>query len=144
MEIEMKIGTDDIRAPEHTHRPRGIFRSDFPELSTSWPFGKSIYENPIHAADRINVPGYRYVRELFYSRSPSFIVTDKVVDGLNLLAKIIEQCRISNSNYRISKYKTESYYRVHLKMFSTLFIQRMYSRYVLYIDPWQTFKNTEI
>lgn len=53
-------GTDDIRAPEHTHRPRSIFRSDYPELhSTSWPFGKSIFENPIHAADRINVPGYR-------------------------------------------------------------------------------------
>jgi len=61
----MEIGTDDIKAPEHTHRPRGIFRSDFPELhSTSWPFGKSIFENPIHAADRINVPGYRCVYEL--------------------------------------------------------------------------------
>ncbi|XP_017876214.2 uncharacterized protein LOC108622682 [Ceratina calcarata] len=56
-------GTDDIRAPEHTHRPRGIFRSDYPELHSglSWPFGKSIFENPIHAADRINVPGYRYL-----------------------------------------------------------------------------------
>ncbi|XP_071555990.1 uncharacterized protein Mf isoform X1 [Temnothorax nylanderi] len=66
-------GTDDIRAPEHTHRPRGIFRSDFPELhSTSWPFGKSIYENPIHAADRINVPGYRYlpVHREIYGYSP--------------------------------------------------------------------------
>jgi hypothetical protein len=63
--LNENIGTDDIRAPEHTHRPRGIFRSDFPELhSTSWPFGKSIYENPIHAADRINVPGYRCVRKL--------------------------------------------------------------------------------
>lgn len=49
-----------MRAPEHTHRPRGLF-SDFPELrsSTSWPYGKSIYENPLHASDRINVPGYR-------------------------------------------------------------------------------------
>ncbi|KAL0101113.1 hypothetical protein PUN28_018752 [Cardiocondyla obscurior] len=66
-------GTDDIRAPEHTHRPRGIFRSEFPELhSTSWPFGKSIYENPIHAADRINVPGYRYlpVHREIYGYSP--------------------------------------------------------------------------
>lgn len=49
-----------MRAPEHTHRPRGIFRSDFPELhSASWPFGKSIFDDPAHAADRINVPGYR-------------------------------------------------------------------------------------
>lgn len=66
-------GTDDIRAPEHTHRPRGIFRSDFPELhSPSWPFGKSIFENPIHAADRINVPGYRYlpVHREIYGYSP--------------------------------------------------------------------------
>lgn len=61
-------GTDDMRAPEHTHRPRSIFRSDYPELSTSWPFGKSIFETPIHAADRINVPGYRYLpvhREIY-------------------------------------------------------------------------------
>ncbi|XP_076287951.1 myofilin isoform X2 [Lasioglossum baleicum] len=65
-------GTDDIRAPEHTHRPRGIFRSEYPELSTSWPFGKSIFENPIHAADRINVPGYRYlpVHREIYGYSP--------------------------------------------------------------------------
>lgn len=68
MKIKMETGTDDIRAPEHTHRPRGILRSEFPELhSTSWPFGKSIYENPIHAADRINVPGYRCVCKLFFS-----------------------------------------------------------------------------
>lgn len=60
IKLLIMIGTDDIRAPEHTHRPRSIFRSDYPELhSTSWPFGKSIFENPIHAADRINVPGYR-------------------------------------------------------------------------------------
>lgn len=60
IKLLIMTGTDDIRAPEHTHRPRSIFRSDYPELhSTSWPFGKSIFENPIHAADRINVPGYR-------------------------------------------------------------------------------------
>ncbi|XP_053972537.1 uncharacterized protein LOC128886015 isoform X1 [Hylaeus anthracinus] len=65
-------GTDDMRAPEHTHRPRSIFRSDYPELSSSWPFGKSIFENPIHAADRINVPGYRYlpVHREIYGYSP--------------------------------------------------------------------------
>ncbi|KAF7991384.1 hypothetical protein HCN44_002946 [Aphidius gifuensis] len=66
-------GTDDMRAPEHTHRPRGLF-SDFPELrsSTSWPYGKSIYENPLHASDRINVPGYRYlpVHREIYGSSP--------------------------------------------------------------------------
>ncbi|XP_043521254.1 uncharacterized protein LOC122534558 isoform X1 [Frieseomelitta varia] len=65
-------GTDDIRAPEHTHRPRSIFRSDYPELSATWPFGKSIFENPLHAADRINVPGYRYlpVHREIYGYSP--------------------------------------------------------------------------
>ncbi|XP_011311309.1 uncharacterized protein Mf isoform X3 [Fopius arisanus] len=66
-------GTDDMRAPEHTRRPRGIFSSDFPELhSSSWPFGKSIFDNPLHAADRINVPGYRYlpVHREIYGYSP--------------------------------------------------------------------------
>lgn len=66
-------GTDDMRAPEHTHRPRGIFRSDYPELHSSWnPFGKSIYDDPIHAADRINTPGYRYlpVHREIYGYSP--------------------------------------------------------------------------
>nr|XP_012140231.1 PREDICTED: uncharacterized protein LOC100882609 isoform X3 [Megachile rotundata] len=65
-------GTDDIRAPEHTHRPRSIFRSDYPELHSSWPFGKSIFENPLHAADRINLPGYRYlpVHREIYGYSP--------------------------------------------------------------------------
>ncbi|XP_033207233.1 uncharacterized protein LOC117166901 isoform X1 [Belonocnema kinseyi] len=66
-------GTDDMRAPEHTHRPRGIFRSDYPELhSSSWPFGKSIYDDPTHASDRINVPGYRYlpVHREIYGYSP--------------------------------------------------------------------------
>ncbi|XP_046749854.1 uncharacterized protein LOC124413368 isoform X1 [Diprion similis] len=66
-------GTDDMRAPEHTHRPRGIYRSDFPELhSTSWPWGKSIYDDPIHAGERINVPGYRYlpVHREIYGYSP--------------------------------------------------------------------------
>ncbi|KAK0180422.1 hypothetical protein PV327_006065 [Microctonus hyperodae] len=52
-------GTDDMRAPEHTRKPRSIF-SDYPELhSSSWPYGKSIFDNPSHASDRINVPGYR-------------------------------------------------------------------------------------
>ena len=59
IKLLLLTGTDDIRAPEHTHRPRSIFRSDYPELSATWPFGKSIFENPLHAADRINVPGYR-------------------------------------------------------------------------------------
>ncbi|XP_069677752.1 uncharacterized protein Mf isoform X3 [Periplaneta americana] len=58
-------GTDDMRAPERTSsRPRGVFRpllADFPELSSGWPYGKSIYEEPLHAVDRISVPGYRYL-----------------------------------------------------------------------------------
>ncbi|XP_057330389.1 uncharacterized protein LOC130670838 isoform X1 [Microplitis mediator] len=65
-------GTDDMRAPEHTRRPRSIF-SDYPELhSSSWPYGKSIFDNPSHASDRINVPGYRYlpVHREIYGYSP--------------------------------------------------------------------------
>ena len=56
-------GTDDMRAPESSRRPHGIFRplitSEFPEFS-AWPHSKSIYDEPIHPHDRINVPGYRY------------------------------------------------------------------------------------
>ncbi|XP_074111504.1 myofilin isoform X5 [Cotesia typhae] len=65
-------GTDDMRAPEHTRKPRSIF-SDYPELhSSSWPYGKSIFDNPSHASDRINVPGYRYlpVHREIYGYSP--------------------------------------------------------------------------
>ncbi|XP_039294274.1 uncharacterized protein LOC111049206 isoform X10 [Nilaparvata lugens] len=58
-------GTDDMRAPEQTHYSRyptrGVFRpllsTDFP----TWPSHKSIYDDPIHAGDRISVPGYRYL-----------------------------------------------------------------------------------
>ncbi|GLV35802.1 Myofilin [Carabus blaptoides fortunei] len=72
-------GSDDIRASEPTHRtPRGIFRplSDFPELhSTTWPYGKSIYDDPIHASERISVPGYRYnpIHRETYGYSPRAI-----------------------------------------------------------------------
>ena len=65
-------GTDDMRAPDRiTPRPRSIFRpllSDFPELSTGWPYSKSMYDEPLHAVDRISVPGYRYLpvsREIY-------------------------------------------------------------------------------
>ncbi|KAF4530983.1 hypothetical protein B566_EDAN013257 [Ephemera danica] len=59
-------GTDDMRAPEQTHRPRSVFRplfSDYPEYTSrldSWPYNKSIYDEPIGASDRISTPGYRY------------------------------------------------------------------------------------
>lgn len=77
-------GSDDMRAPEATRRPRGIFRplSEFPEFSSkleSWPFSKSIYDDPIRAAERINVPGYRYLpisRET-YGYSPRNIYADR-------------------------------------------------------------------
>lgn len=59
--FELKIfsGSDDIRATDPIHtRPRGIFRpiSEIPE----WPFSKSIYDDPVAAGERIQVPGYRY------------------------------------------------------------------------------------
>ncbi|XP_011505332.1 PREDICTED: uncharacterized protein LOC105368088 isoform X4 [Ceratosolen solmsi marchali] len=62
-------GTDDMRAPDYVHKPRSIFRTDYPDLHTSWnPFGKSIYDDPSHAAERIHSPGYRYLpmhREIY-------------------------------------------------------------------------------
>ncbi|XP_063228707.1 uncharacterized protein LOC134534296 isoform X2 [Bacillus rossius redtenbacheri] len=72
-------GTDDMRAPDRiTPRPRGIFRpllplsSEFPELSSSWPYSKSIYDDPTSPHDRITVPGYRYlpVHREIYGYSP--------------------------------------------------------------------------
>ena len=71
-------GTDDMRAPDLTHynRPRSVFRpllsADFP----TWP-SKSLYEEPIHAADRMSVPGYRYnpVSRETYGISPRPIYT---------------------------------------------------------------------
>ncbi|KAF2900281.1 hypothetical protein ILUMI_05903 [Ignelater luminosus] len=60
-------GSEDLRAPEgvYSGKPRGIFRpvSDFPTYSSTWdtwPYGKSIFDDPAHAAERVNVPGYRY------------------------------------------------------------------------------------
>jgi len=57
-------GTDDMRAPEMTHysrypSTRGMYKplTDFP----SWPSFKSMYDDPIHASERISVPGYRYL-----------------------------------------------------------------------------------
>ncbi|GLH07513.1 uncharacterized protein GBIM_12998 [Gryllus bimaculatus] len=64
-EIVKLGGSDDLRAPEPSVRPRrGLFRpllADFPELAHSWPLSKSIYDDPSLAADRITVPGYRYL-----------------------------------------------------------------------------------
>lgn len=47
-------GSEDIRA--HDRSPSGILRP----LEDSWPYSKSIYDDPIHAAERIHTPGYRY------------------------------------------------------------------------------------
>lgn len=58
----MLPGSDDIRATDHIYsKPRGIFRpiSEFAEFNT-WPYNKSIYDDPSAPADRIHVPGYRY------------------------------------------------------------------------------------
>ncbi|XP_022826567.1 uncharacterized protein LOC111356442 isoform X5 [Spodoptera litura] len=67
-------GSEDIRAEE---RYRPSRRSVFPELlSTSYPYTKSIYDDPIAAAERITVPGYRYLpvhREVYgYSPRPIY------------------------------------------------------------------------
>ncbi|XP_065158045.1 uncharacterized protein Mf isoform X1 [Atheta coriaria] len=51
-------GSEDIRADD-TKRPSSIFRP-ISDYDSTWPYGKSIYEDPIHAAERITIPGYRY------------------------------------------------------------------------------------
>lgn len=73
------LGSDDIRAGDVKHHsPRGLFRplSDFSDLhSTTWPYGKSIFDDPIHASERISVPGYRYqpIHRETYGYSPRMI-----------------------------------------------------------------------
>jgi hypothetical protein len=54
-----------MRAPEQSHYSRypsrsGSYRPALSDLP-SWPNVKSIYDDPIHAAERITVPGYRYL-----------------------------------------------------------------------------------
>lgn len=71
-------GSDDLRAPESVYSPRsrGIFRPLTDLHETTWPFTKSIYDDPIHAGERIHVPGYRYDplhRDVYgYSPRPIF------------------------------------------------------------------------
>lgn len=71
-------GSDDIRATDVSHRtPRGIFRplSDYASELNTWPYTKSIYDDPIHASERITVPGYRYmpIHRETYGYSPRAI-----------------------------------------------------------------------
>uniref|UniRef100_A0A6M2DQL2 Putative myofilin n=1 Tax=Xenopsylla cheopis TaxID=163159 RepID=A0A6M2DQL2_XENCH len=92
-------GSDDIRAPESAYRPKSAFRplSSFPEFTSTWPLSRSIYDDPSHAAERITVPGYRYLpihRETYgysprdiYPRSldryrPSYYVPKKYQSAL--------------------------------------------------------------
>ena len=51
-------GSEDIRADD-TKRPSSIFRP-ISDYESTWPYGKSIYDDPTIAAERITVPGYRY------------------------------------------------------------------------------------
>ncbi|XP_050344560.1 uncharacterized protein LOC126769689 isoform X5 [Nymphalis io] len=66
-------GSEDIRAEE---RYRPSRRSVFPELLSTYPYSKSIYDDPVGAAERIAVPGYRYLpvhREVYgYSPRPIY------------------------------------------------------------------------
>ncbi|XP_063365044.1 uncharacterized protein LOC134653578 isoform X4 [Cydia amplana] len=65
-------GSEDIRAEE---RYRPTRRSVFPELTYPYTAYKSIYDDPVAAAERINVPGYRYlpVHRETYGYSPRAI-----------------------------------------------------------------------
>lgn len=76
-------GSEDIRAEE---RYRPSRRSVFPELlSTSYPYSKSIYDDPIAASERIAVPGYRYlpVHRETYGYSPRAIYTHNYARSLD-------------------------------------------------------------
>ncbi|XP_026477824.1 uncharacterized protein LOC113383780 [Ctenocephalides felis] len=79
-------GSDDIRAPESAYRPRSAFRplSSFPEFTSTWPLSRSIYDDPSHAAERITVPGYRYlpIHRETYGYSPRDLYPHRY-DGLD-------------------------------------------------------------
>ncbi|CAG9100781.1 unnamed protein product [Plutella xylostella] len=123
-------GSEDIRAEE---RYRPTRRSVFPELtSSSWPYNKSIYDEPAVAADRINVPGYRYlpVHRETYGYSPRNIYTHNYPRTLDRYRPIYHVPRRVLS--RADPFDAHKAWQEHLDRMSA--IDRLYpSRYGLYL-----------
>ncbi|XP_077283883.1 myofilin isoform X4 [Arctopsyche grandis] len=121
-------GSEDIRANDSVHNRRSVL----PELTSSWPYTKSIYDDPIHAADRITVPGYRYlpIHRETYGYSPRPIYAHNYPSSLDRYRPIyhVPKSRLS----RLEPFDTNKAWQEHLNRLAD--IDRLYpSRYGLYL-----------
>ncbi|KAJ8719627.1 hypothetical protein PYW08_011802 [Mythimna loreyi] len=123
-------GSEDIRAEE---RYRPTRRSVFPELlSTSYPYSKSIYDDPIGAAERITVPGYRYlpVHRETYGYSPRPIYSHNYPRSLDSYRPIYHVPRRVRRG--VDPFDAHKAWQDHLDRLTA--IDRLYpSRYGLYL-----------
>ncbi|XP_045773941.1 uncharacterized protein LOC123873236 isoform X4 [Maniola jurtina] len=123
-------GSEDLRA-EDRYRPSR--RSVFPELlSTSYPYSKSIYDDPIGAAERITVPGYRYlpVHRETYGYSPRPIYAHNYPRPLEAYRPIYHVPRRVRRG--VDPFDAHKAWQDHLDRLSA--IDRLYpSRYGLYL-----------
>ncbi|XP_050550374.1 uncharacterized protein LOC118281905 isoform X3 [Spodoptera frugiperda] len=123
-------GSEDIRAEE---RYRPSRRSVFPELlSTSYPYTKSIYDDPVAAAERITVPGYRYlpVHREVYGYSPRPIYAHNYARSLDSYRPIYHVPRRVRRG--VDPFDAHKAWQDHLDRLAA--IDRLYpSRYGLYL-----------
>lgn len=120
-------GTEDIRADDYARTRRSVF----PELTTSWPYTKSIYDDPKHAADRITVPGYRYmpIHRETYGYSPRPIYAHNYPSSLDRYRPIFHVSPLRRS---VDPYDAHNAWQNHLNRLAE--IDRLYpSRYGLYL-----------
>lgn len=121
-------GSEDIKAEERIRPSR---RSVFPELSSAWPFSKSIYDDPTHAAERITVPGYRYlpIHRETYGYSPRPIYAHNYPRSLDRYRPIYH---VPSRSRRSDPFDTHKALQEHLDRLAA--IDRLYpSRYGLYL-----------
>ncbi|XP_026330635.1 uncharacterized protein LOC113238120 isoform X2 [Hyposmocoma kahamanoa] len=122
-------GSEDIRADE---RYRPTRRSVFPELSSTYPYTKSIFDDPIHAAERITVPGYRYlpVHREVYGYSPRPIYAHNYPSSLDRYRPIYHVPRRLRRG--VDPFDAHKAWQDHLDRLAA--IDRLYpSRYGLYL-----------
>ncbi|XP_062529513.1 myofilin isoform X1 [Bombyx mori] len=122
-------GSEDIRAEE---RYRPTRRSVFPELLSTYPYSKSIYDDPIAAAERITVPGYRYlpVHREIYGYSPRPIYAHNYPRSLDYYRPIYHVPRRVRRG--VDPFDAHKAWQDHLDRLAA--IDRLYpSRYGLYL-----------
>ncbi|XP_049874815.1 uncharacterized protein LOC126372944 isoform X4 [Pectinophora gossypiella] len=122
-------GSEDIRAEE---RYRPTRRSVFPELSSTYPYTKSIYDDPVVAAERITVPGYRYlpVHREVYGYSPRAIYAHNYPRSLDRYRPVYHVPRRIRRG--VDPFDAHKAWQDHLDRLAA--IDRLYpSRYGLYL-----------